>query len=219
MYNKMNRKQLENYFSLDRTSRYFLQCDGNESNALDLYTANILLSEALYSSISILEVALRNKINTELAKKYQRADWYAEWYKHTTMRYAWPEIKTSVRHLHEEGKQVVPSKVVAALTLGFWTSLFNDRYERELWSNLRFIFPNMPKSIRKRKNISSPLNEIRRQVRNRIYHNEPIIFDLHSLRKQHQKVLDVLGWMGDELLVYAKTLDRFPTVLDTIRLT
>lgn len=209
----MNRLQLETYFSVDRLNRYFSHHIDNEAKAIYLYEANIAVSEALYTSLSILEVALRNKINVELSRKYQRQDWYAEWYQHPELRFAWPEVDKAIRHLHEESKPVLPDKVIAGLMFGFWTSLFNDRYERELWANLRFIFPHMPKALRQRRNISRPLNDIRRYLRNRIYHNEPIIFNIAALNNHYQNILCILDWMGADLLAYTTAKDRFPSTL------
>lgn len=212
----MNRIQLEANFSIDRLSRYFNYYPNNESKAIYLYKANIALSEALYTSLSILEVALRNKINTQLIRKYNRIDWYAEWYKDSVMRYAWPDINNAIKHLHEDNKSITADKIIASLMFGFWTSLFNDRYERELWSNLRFIFPNMPRAIRQRRNISAPLNEIRRTLRNRIYHNEPVVFNIQQLNQHYNKIIQLLDWMGNDLLLYNNTEDRFPIVFANV---
>lgn len=212
----MNKHQIEVYFSADRLSRYFAQFPGNETKAIYLYEANIAISEALYTPLSILEVALRNKINKELIRRYDRTDWYADWYKHPVMRHAWAEINVAIKHLHEDGKPITADKVIACLMFGFWTSLFNDRYERELWPGFRFIFPHMPKAIRQRKNISTPLNDIRRAIRNRIYHNEPVIFNLAALQQHHQNIIQLLDWMGEDLCTYNKERDRFPLVLNKI---
>jgi len=212
----MNRVQLEQYFSTDRLNRYFAQYPGNEPKAIYLYEANIAVSEALYTPLCILEVALRNKIKAELTRKYGRPDWYADWYKHPVMRFAWGEINNAIRHLHEDGKPINPDKVIAGLMFGFWTSLFNDRYERELWANLRFIFPHMPRAIRQRRNISAPLNDIRRALRNRIYHNEPVIFNRVALQQHYQNIIQLLDWMGADLLAYNNTRDRFPAELGRV---
>ncbi len=190
----MDKIQLETFFSSHRLNRYFREFPGNEVKAIYLYEANIALSEALYTPLSILEVAIRNKINEELVRKYKRTDWYADWYKHPVLRHAWREINSAIFQLHEENKPIAPDKVIAGLMFGFWTSLFNDRYERELWANLRFIFPNMPKVIKQRKNISSPLNDIRRALRNRIYHNEPIIFNTVKLNHHYQNIIQLLAF-------------------------
>lgn len=215
----MNKAQLETYFSADRLSRYFAYFPGNEQKAIYLYEANIAISEALYTPMSILEVALRNKINAELTRKYHRPDWYAEWYLHPVMRNAWPEINSAIRHLHEDHKSIAPDKVIAGLMFGFWTSLFNDRYEKDLWANLRFIFPQMPKPIRQRKNISTPLNDIRRALRNRIYHNEPVIFNTTALDNHYRNIVQLLEWMGTDLVLYNRERDRFPALLIEVNAT
>lgn len=209
----MNRIQIEGYFSPERMLKYFSQYPGNEPKALYLYEANLLLSEALYIPLSILEVALRNKINFRLQKIYGKPDWYSDWYVHPVMHYAWPEINSAIYHLHRDGKVIKTDKVIAGLMFGFWTSLFNDRYEKELWSELRFVFPNMPKAIRKRNTISKYLNDIRRTLRNRIYHNEPISFNLTTLDQHHTNILKLLEWMGADLLAYNNSKDKFPAVL------
>lgn len=212
----MNRTQLETYFSTGRLDRFFAQYPGNEAKAIYLYEANIAIGEALYTPLCILEVALRNKINAELTRKYDRPDWYVEWYVHPIMRYAWPEINNTIRNLHEERKPITPDKVIAGLMFGFWTSLFNDRYESELWANLRFVFPHMPRHIRQRRNVSAPLNDIRRTLRNRIYHNEPIIFNLTELNTHYHNIIQLLDWMGADLLHYNNARDRFPVVLANV---
>ena len=214
----MNRTQLETYFSVDRLSRYFTKYPGSEAKAIYLYEANIAISEALYTPLSVLEVPLKNKMNTELARKYSRQDWYADWYKHPVMRNAWSEINNAIRHLHEDEKPIVPDKVIAGLMFGFWTSLFNDRFDRERWSSLRFVFPQMPKVVRQRRNKSVPLNDIRRTLRNRIYHNEPIIFNTAKLNQHYQNIIQLLDWMGDDLLIYNNSKDRFPVVLAQVRM-
>lgn len=73
-----------------------------------------------------------------------------------------------------------------------------------------------PKSIKQRKNISSPLNDIRRALRNRVYHNEPVIFNPVALSKHYEKILQLLEWMDPELLNYNNGKDRFPSVLAKI---
>ena len=209
----MNRNQIEANFSVDRLSKYFAKYPANEPKALYLYEANLLLSEALYTPLSILEVALRNKINEQLKRKYKRDDWYADWYKDPIMHFAWYEINSAISHLHKDKKAIMPDKVIAGLMFGFWTSLFNDKFEKELWHDLRFVFPNMPKKIRQRTNVSKPLNDIRRTLRNRIYHNEPISFNLTALETHHKNILQLLEWMGTDLLTYNNTKDRFTATL------
>ena len=209
----MNRAQLEQYFSAERLAPYFNRYPGNDPKAQYLYEANILVSEALYTPLSILEVALRNKISNELTRKYNRPDWYAEWYKHPVMHHAWHDVNATINRLHKDKMPVVPERIVASLMFGFWTALFNDRYDRELWGNLRFVFSNMPKNIRQSRNISTPLNDIRRTLRNRVYHNEPIIFNTATVNNHYNNILNLLTWMGVDLRAYNDARDRFPAIL------
>ena len=209
---------MEQYFSTERLSPYFKRYPGNETKAIYLYEANILVSEALYTPLSLLEVALRNKINAALARKYNRPDWYAEWYKHPVMHHAWHDVNAAINRLHKDNLPIGPERIVASLMFGFWSALFNDRYDRELWSSLRFVFSNMPKNIRQSRNISQPLNDIRRSLRNRIYHNEPIIFNPAAVSRHYDNILNLLTWMGPELITYNNSKDRFPTILNQVNI-
>lgn len=212
----MNKEKMEYYFSAERLAPYFKKFPGNEGKALELYKANIAISEALYTPVSILEVALRNKIDRELSHKYQSRDWYAGWHLHPVLRFAWHDINQSINRLHDENKPITSDKIVASLMFGFWTSLFNERYERELWGHLRLIFPHIPKQIRQRQTISGPLNNIRKHLRNRIFHNEPIIFRLATLQKNHNNILLLLNWMSPELSTYVDQASRFSPTLDQV---
>lgn len=213
----MNRTQLEQYFSLDRLSKYFNFYPGNEQKAIYLYEANLLVSQALYIPLSILEVALRNKINDELTRNYGRPDWYAEWYKDKVMHEAWKDVNQAINQLHRDGKPILPDKVVASLMFGFWTSLFNDQYDQKLWRHLRFVFSNMPHAIRQRRNVSKPLNDIRRYLRNRIYHNEPIIFSIHNLEAQYNNIILLQNWMEVDIKIFNNYIDKFPVILSEVK--
>lgn len=74
----------------------------------------------------------------------------------------------------------------------------------------------MPRAIRQRRNISAPLNETRRTLRNRIYHNEPVVFNLQQLNQHYNKIIQLLDWMGNDLLLYNNTEDRFPIVFANV---
>ena len=142
----------------------------DEKRAIAHYQCNIELAESFYPCLSILEVALRNALSRELETMTGREDWYAVF--PTT-----PGLSNLNRYITKASKQiagrheiVTPSKIIAELTLGFWVSLLNAEYELLLWKHLRRAFPYMPKHLRQRKNVSSPLNSFR-SFRNRVFHN------------------------------------------------
>jgi hypothetical protein len=100
--------------------------------------------------------------------------------------------------------------------LGFWVSLFNAEYERVLWKALRRAFPCMPKTDRKRKNVSTALNHLR-NFRNRVFHHEPISWDLQWLEEIHREMLTVISWINKDLPVWISSFDTFDNVIQSVK--
>lgn len=65
----------EKLFSTERMSRYLTAAQGQPAAAVRLYQANLRLSEALYSPLALLEVALRNQLNAVLQAHFRQSDW------------------------------------------------------------------------------------------------------------------------------------------------
>ena len=101
--------------------------------------------------------------------------------------------------------------------LGFWVSLLNSEYERLLWKDLRRAFPFMPKKDRQRKNVSAPLNTIR-TFRNRVFHNEPICWNLDRVEEIHRKMTTAMSWINKDVPGWLNQIDRFGAVCENIRL-
>jgi hypothetical protein len=124
------------------------------------------------------------------------------------------KVRAAKLHLVGTGKPLAPGRLVAELTFGFWTALFDVRYEstRVLWPRLfgQKIFASAPRSKRSRKALSPLLNRVR-NLRNRAFHHEPI-WHWRDLRDQHALVLDLIGWMSLSLLDTVQLLDRFDAV-------
>ena len=165
------------------------------------------MAESFYPCLSILEVALRNALSRELETMTGREDWYAVF--PTT-----PGLSNLNRYITKASKQiagrheiVTPSKIIAELTLGFWVSLLNAEYELLLWKHLRRAFPYMPKHLRQRKNVSSPLNSFR-SFRNRVFHNESICWSMKRVTEIHNELYQVMGWINKDLPTWALSLDR-----------
>lgn len=203
-------------FSSDRLERYFILYPDDESLAIRHYEANIRLSEACYVCLSVLEVSLRNALIRELERHTGRKDWYEAFMASEKMKETHKYIVQTQKHLADRGEAITPAKMNAEFTLGFWVSLLNSDYERILWKDLRRAFPHMPKPIRKRKNVSAPLNRMRR-FRNRVFHNEPICWHLEYVESFHCQLLEVLSWIDEDLPAWEKTMDRFDAVCELIR--
>jgi hypothetical protein len=59
--------EMEAALSLERFARYVAWASGDRERALALYTLNTQLSEALYTRLQVLELALRNRIHTVMS--------------------------------------------------------------------------------------------------------------------------------------------------------
>ena len=104
---------------------------------------------------------------------------------------------------------------MAELRFGFWTSLFDVRYEqnRVLWPRLlgaQLLDSSSPRSVRSRKQLSPRLNRIR-HLRNRVFHHEPI-WHWSNLAQQHAAALDLIGWFSPALRSTIEPGDRFRSV-------
>ena len=201
----------EDAFSAARMRPYFECYSGNEKMAIIRYEQNIRLAESLSPSLSVFEVTLRNAIIREMQRMTGQIEWYLYFFKcpglHTLCKY----ISDASHHITARGETVTADKINGELTLGFWVSLFNAEYEKYLWKDLRRAFPNLSKSKRQRKAISAPLNAIR-QLRNRVYHNESISWNLVRLTSLHSLIVRVIAWMNPRLPIWLSKLDRYDYV-------
>lgn len=196
--------------------RYFSLYPTNDKKAINHYKCNLLLSESLYISLSVLEVTLRNALNRELVAMAGREDWYAIFPSTPGLRSLNKYITEASKHIIDRKEHITSSKIVAELTLGFWVSLLNSEYEKILWKSLRKAFPYLPKKDRKRKNVSTPLNTFRK-FRNRIFHHESICWNLKRVEEIHDEILQVIGWMNKNLPQWVETIEHFPSTCAHIR--
>jgi hypothetical protein len=211
----MDRFFFERTFSEKRMEKYFKR-HADAGKAMMHYQCNIELAEAFYPCINTFEVALRNAASRELAALFDREDWYVQFA-------ATPGLTDLNKYITQANKQVAgrkeytsPSKITAELTMGFWVSLFNVEYERILWKSLRKVFPNMPKRERQRKKVAPPLNRFR-AFRNRIFHHEPISWNLDRLRQIHAEMITTMTWINRDIPAWLAPFDRFDSVYNSVK--
>ena len=197
--------------------RYFILYPNDESRAVKHYQSNIKLTEAFYTSLSVLEVALRNALSRELKTMTGRDDWYVIFANTPGLTNLNKYITQATKQIAGRHEQITTSKIIAELTLGFWVSLLNAEYERLLWKDLRRAFPYIPKKDRKRKNVSAPLNRFR-SFRNRVFHNESICWNMKKVQEIHDELLLVLEWINKDLPEWLTEIDRFENVQEQIKI-
>lgn len=195
--------------------KYFRSYPGNESKAIDHYHLNIMVSESFYPVLSVFEVSLRNSLHRVLTELFGTEDWYRRIASVPGLEDLDTDMRTATGHICRRGEMVSASKVVAELTLGFWVRLLNAKYEPVLWKSLRKAFPYIEKQKRQRRAISAPVNKIR-NFRNRIFHHEPVLWQVRELCKMHDTILCVMGWIHKDLPEMIRNIDRVDTVLQHV---
>lgn len=205
-------QQLTQALSTERLGAYrsHLPQQASELQLFARYAWNMALSESLYPSLQALEIALRNTIHHAASQHFNRSDWFNEpsALQHDHERDAIQKAKNTLSH---QQKSQDASRIVAELSFGFWTSLLDRRYEQTLWPRLlQPAFPHMPRRLRTRAELSKRFHTVR-QLRNRVFHHEPI-WHWQDLRQQHQQILEALGWIEPAIHDLVQTLDRFPSV-------
>ena len=203
-------------FSAQRLSKYIAYNHGDPEKTVMHYKANLRLAESLYISLSVFEVTLRNALARELQNLAGKEEWFDLFYTTPELQPLVTEIDKAKALIRNRGEKVTPDKILSEMTFGFWVMLLNSQYERVLWKSLRKAFPHLPKKDRQRKNVSAPCNTLRR-LRNRIFHQEAICWDLYYLTCLHDNLITVLGWMNADMPAWLASIDPFNQVCSDIR--
>ncbi len=212
----MDRHFYEKVFSTNRMEKYFNRYPYDEKKAIEHYKSNIQLSEAFYSVLSMFEVSLRNSLNRELTEYFGTTDWYLRIHSEAGLGNLRNSINLAESHIKNRGEVVTANKVIAELTLGFWVRLLNAEYEMILWKPIRKAFPFLEKNQKQRINVSAPINKIR-DFRNRVFHHEPISWNLSKLEETHQRIILVMSWINKDLPIVVSEIDRVPAVINPLK--
>jgi hypothetical protein len=189
--------------SIERFSPYQKRYPDNIEKSFLLYQSNIEISQAFYSNLSILEVTLRNAISNSMQRHFGTSNWLDKL--PVDLKIQTVEIQ---KRLENANKKVTIDRVFAELNFGFWTSMFNRKYAKFLWKPLLKSFPNIPHEYRKRTKVSSRLNHIR-TFRNRIYHYEPIIWDIQEIVNKRKEIFSIINWIEPNTEKWARQIDTF----------
>lgn len=191
---------IEAALSCERLARYIAWADGDREEAIRLYALNTSLSEAFYTPLQMLEVALRNRCHAVLSDAHG-ADWFDRpgviltLFQGLSARKAKLDLVAGLPAAARVNSDVVtwlsPGRIVASLTFGFWTAFFGNDYEN-LWRSCLCRAVSAPPEKMTRKRLDRELTPTR-IFRNRIAHHEPILY--LDLVKRHQSILQVTEWL------------------------
>ncbi len=208
----MNQNKVHRHISEDRFDKYLQRCGNNFDKALILYEANTRLSQELYTVLNHYEIALRNNIHFVLTRAHGKEDWYNDWLVSVPHNNFRDKIYAAKNNLRRKREAETSGKIIAEFSLGFWTTMFNNNYDRLLWSDLRLCFNNIPRPLRTRRNIVHLVQKTRK-FRNRVYHYEPILWNFNSLRENYDNVLRLIEWMDADLHAWVTTHCNFQHIL------
>jgi hypothetical protein len=204
--------------SNERLDAYGVGC--TDAEKLANYLWNTALCEALYPVLQGLEVVLRNAVfnaGTAVFSGVATRDvpCWLDADPPIILHADLALVQAAKDRLRRRGKPLDGGRLVAELSFGFWTTLFDVRYEtsKRLWPRLfsaALLDPSSPKSMRSRKALSPSLNRIR-LLRNRAFHYEAI-WHWRDLPEQHRLALDLLRWFSPAMRSAIEPNDRFDAV-------
>lgn len=165
---------------------------------------NTKISESFYPLLANLEIALRNSIHESFSIRFGTENWFEQ----LEFKDLEDQVKIAKSKIAKNRQQLSSDKIIAELTFGFWTSLFNKQYARQFWRPLMYAFKELEKEQKQRNKIAFKLNQIRK-FRNRIFHYEPICNDLAALKTNHHNIIEILNWLDKDLVAWTLTDNNF----------
>lgn len=204
-------QKISDGLSVERLNSYGKMDAARPETILARYLWNLAVCESLYPPVQLCEVSLRNTLHLYLTNQFGERWFDSKSLKLTVWGAA--EVARAKEKLRKMKRDDSPGRIVAELTFGFWTHLFQSDYigpKGFLPQGIKAIFPNLEKSMHKPKQLKQQLDRIR-DLRNRIFHHERVIH-WKDLKEKHTQMLEVIRWSSCELYELAYTLDRFTKI-------
>lgn len=204
----MRYTDFENVMSPNRMGRYLTACNGDSRKAMTLYRKNLKLSQELFTVISCLEIAFRNKID-RLYLNLNGSDWLKNAVSVGGMfdtNNSRQTKKIITKGITDLGHRYSHAKLLARMDFGFWRYLFAQPQFFAGGQVLLQIFPSKPRSTPHiQYNHTYVFNELEaiNELRNRLAHHEPICFasglqikSTTYARQQYNLMLELFQWMN-----------------------
>lgn len=197
--------------SPERWRTYERAAGFHSDSAHRLYLWNAAVGQSFHFPLQTVEVALRNVIHLALVDIHG-----AEWAKSPEClhmlkpKQADDIAKAERRHFSIYAASATTSQIVASLTLGFWVSMLRRDYNKRIWnSHVGHAFPYLgfDKTMA---DVSSTAGRVQ-DLRNRIFHQEPLIG--HNLSEDYAAILRLLGWICPNMREWTRKHTSVPAVI------
>lgn len=207
---------------------------GGDEESLGVYLWNKQLASAFLPALQIIEVSLRNAIYQSYIKYEEKRieltypsaqwayhkglidiKWFDSCFTFANNNAAFRSLEQAKKQLRVEAKQNSPENLISKLTLGFWVSMVDNKYDGQratyltLWPNLRgLVFPNaVDKNTKAPLSINSIGNELKEinKIRNRLSHHEPLwksnkayqVGDIiNKVIEHYERCLKIIYWIN-----------------------
>jgi hypothetical protein len=201
VYSEAQMQALQVTLSAPRLGTYLSHAQGDMREAVRLYEANTILSEALYSVLQGFEVAARNSMHSAM----KRGTGHDAWYNRVTLKDPEMEsVESAERKIVRAGKTISPDRVVSELSFGFWVALCARHYASALW--LPYLNKAFPHASLGHKAAHQRLNSIR-LLRNRVAHHECILS--RNLENEYRDILEATAWICTDTAMWVRETNRF----------
>jgi hypothetical protein len=194
--------------STERFGTYLIWADSDEALAIRLYSFNVSLSAALYGTLHMLEITLRNVADRALITSFG-GDWMDTPAVLVTSHQQ-RCVADAYNNLTREGKAITHAQMVAELNFGFWSSLFGRTPGNHLWRVLRPIF--QAKGLQ-RSDIAARIKDFR-LLRNRVAHYEPII--ALPLAQRYADITTLTGWLSSGAAAWINHTSTWATIYPAV---
>ena len=203
--------EIRRALSSERFESYDYSGSDSDEKMLARYLWNMALCRSLYPVLQGLEIALRNSLHHAISNREGTELWFRKRHGVVQGDYGKSTVGRAISRAKKASGQTTAGHVIAELSFGFWTSLFNRRYDQDLWpALLEDVFPEAPRKIRTTKFMRAELNKMR-NLRNRIFHHEPV-WHWSDLEDQHDQALNLIEWICPAWRTTVEIEDRFPEV-------
>ncbi|MCT7550700.1 Abi family protein [Aliarcobacter butzleri] len=216
---------LENSISQSRLSTYRNSNSNDRQVVIIDYILNAKISENFYFLLQNLEVSLRNAIYESFKLNYQNKDFFflhetdsRERYrerKEKHSRECWKMICAAKYNVQRCNTTINDGKIIAELNFGFWIKLLlsTDAKYTNMWRKIfNDVFPNyeIVLSIDNDRIIVGKIIDKIRDLRNRIFHYEPIFNK--NLEQMHKDIIEVIGWINKDMQQLSLIFDEYETI-------
>lgn len=163
----------------------------------DCYMFNERVSKEIRYVLAQFEVILRNKVDQAYSNQFGK-----NWIDGSSVHFEKEEersIEEAKRRLRKNNKTIIHSRLVAKLSFGFWTRLFNSPYNR---NTSRFKDQIFPRNSTKFVKTPLTMGDIRdklinlNKIRNKVSHQEFILDSKYEIAKIHQDCIDLMNLMN-----------------------